>query len=380
MSVVELKSVSKTYERGDRAVRQVDMVVEDHEFFVIVGPSGCGKTTLLRMVAGLETVTSGDVLIDGVRVNDVPTNRRNVAVAFQHYALYPHMTVAENIGFPLKVDQMHEATIASRIRETALALQLSDVLDRRPSRLSGGQQQRAALGRAIVRNPRLLLMDEPLSSLDAKLRVQMRSVITGIQRRLGVTTMYVTHDHDEAMGMGDRLAVMRSGRIMQFGRPTDVYRSPDDVFVAQFLGTPSMNVIVASIVEVDGSVGIRIGPNDLVVDESALRRWPSVRGMVGREVALGLRADAIRPDVDGPVVASVMSARIIDRRQLVELRIEARRVVQTPDGIDVDPAPHSTITMSTDPDRSINLWEPFPIAVDASQIHLFDLTTGQALR
>ena len=203
MSTLELRHLNKRYPGGDWAVRDVELVIDDGEFFVIVGPSGCGKSTLLRMITGLEEPTAGDVLIDEVNVNRVRSNEREIAMAFQEYALYPHLTVAENLGFPMRVGHVHEAIVERRIDEVANVLHLSDVLDRRPSQLSGGQRQRVALGRAIVRRPRLLLMDEPMSNLDAKLRVQMRLVIMRLQRRLGLTTLYVTHDHDEAMAMGD---------------------------------------------------------------------------------------------------------------------------------------------------------------------------------
>ena len=247
MSSLQLRHVSKSYGNG-RVVADLDLQVDDGELFVLVGPSGCGKTTVLRMIAGLEDVSCGDVLMDGVVINDVDAGQRDIAMAFQTYALYPHMTVAENIGFPLRLAHERVASVNRRVREVADLLQLADVLDRHPKQLSGGQQQRSALGRALVREPRLLLMDEPMSNLDTQLRAETRSAIWRIQRRLHLTTVCVTHDQVEAMSMGDRIAVMHQGRIVQCGRPSELYERPVDVFVGQFIGSPSMNVLEATVV------------------------------------------------------------------------------------------------------------------------------------
>jgi len=387
MSTLELRHLNKQYAGGDWAVRDLSVVVGDGEFFVIVGPSGCGKSTVLRMVAGLEPLTGGDVLIDGRNVNAVPSNERDVAMAFQDHALYPHMTVAENIGFPMWVDHVHQSILERRIQETANALQLTDVLHLKPARLSGGQRQRTALGRAIVRNPRVLLMDEPMSHLDAKLRTQTRLVITRMQRRLGVTTLYVTHDHDEAMAMGDRLAVMRRGRIEQCGVPIEVYDHPRNLFVARFVGTPSMNVVRATVVASDtarhtdgnAELALLIGPHRIPIDGAQVRQRPRWRDLVGRDIALGVRPEALRHDRDGQLVGSVQSTEVIDRHAWVTFDLDAPAVNVSNLGVTVGHEQRSTVVMSIDPDVEINRWEPLRVTVDLDRVHLFDLESGDAL-
>src|SRR5580704_13564964 len=245
MAAIRFEAVSKVYPDGTRAVDSLELTIGEGEFMVFVGPSGCGKTTALRMVAGLERITDGDIFIGDRRVNDVSSRDRDVAMVFQNYALYPHMTVAENLGFGLKLHGVKTAEIKSRVRDAAAALDLEDHLDRKPRALSGGQQQRVALGRAIVREPSVFLMDEPLSNLDAALRVQTRAEILKLQKRLATTTIYVTHDQVEAMTMGDRIAVMRRGMLQQIGTPEELYTRPANVFVATFIGSPSMNVLPA---------------------------------------------------------------------------------------------------------------------------------------
>ncbi|MBN2200795.1 sn-glycerol-3-phosphate ABC transporter ATP-binding protein UgpC [bacterium] len=243
MAAVKLANASKTYENGITAVRNASLEIEDREFVVLVGPSGCGKSTLLRMIAGLEDVTSGDILIDGRRVNDVPPRDRDIAMVFQNYALYPHMTVFENMAFGLRMRKMPKEEIRSRVREAAESLQIADYLDRKPKALSGGQRQRVALGRAIVRKPKVFLFDEPLSNLDAKLRVQTRIEINRLHKRLRTTMIYVTHDQVEAMTMGDRIVVMAGGVIQQVDPPMKLYDDPANRFVAGFIGSPAMNFV-----------------------------------------------------------------------------------------------------------------------------------------
>ena len=276
MSKLELRGLSKVFAGERWAVVDVDLAIDDGAFVVVAGPSGCGKTTLLRMVAGLEEPTTGEVIIDGAVVNAIRTNERGIALASQGYSLYPHMTAGENIGFPLMIDGLHRRQIDERVSEIARILQIDDVLDRRPRQLSGGQQQRTAMARALVRDPRLLLLDEPMSNLDAKLRTQTGLVIAGIQRRLDLTTLMVTHDQHEAMAMGDRLVVMREGRIVQTGRPIDVHDTPANIFVAQFVGTPSMNVVEATVVDAGGTIALRVGSHDVALDPQAIRRVPSI--------------------------------------------------------------------------------------------------------
>src|SRR5213596_940703 len=240
MAEITFDNVSKTYGDGFRAVSELNLDVQDGEFVVFVGPSGCGKTTALRMIAGLEEVTEGDIRIGDRVVNNLPPGKRDIAMVFQNYALYPHMTVAENIGFALKLRKLPKDQLSTKVREAADILGLTDWLDRKPGQLSGGQRQRVAMGRAIVREPSVFLMDEPLSNLDAKLRVQMRAEVARIQRRMGVATLYVTHDQVEAMTMGDRVAVLRDGTLQQLDTPTNVYDHPVNLFVAGFIGSPPM--------------------------------------------------------------------------------------------------------------------------------------------
>ncbi len=379
MSTLRLNSLDKTYPNGVWAVRDVDLAIDDGELFVIVGPSGGGKTTLLRMVAGLEDVTSGEILVDGVRINDVPPNRRDIAMAFQSDALYPHMTVAENIGFPLRIGGVHATTVEGRVLQVARTLQLDDVLDRAPAHLSGGQRQRTSLARAIIREPRLLLMDEPMSNLDAKLRSQTRVVICGIQRRLGLTTVHVTHDQDEAMSMGDRLAVMNGGRIVQCGRPIDVYETPDNLFVAQFIGAPAMNVIAATVIVDGGAPALRIGCQYVPIDDETLRRLPALVELAARDVALGIRADAIHPDADGPLALSVMGAERVDHTTYVFADVDAPSITCRDDRVVVDGGHESRIVIAVDPGFPVSLWSPFRASVDLSRIHLFDPSSGSRL-
>src|SRR5690349_164288 len=266
---VAFQDVGKVYGDGTRAVDDLDLLVEDGEFMVFVGPSGCGKTTALRMVAGLEEVTEGTIRIGETVVNDVLPQKRNIAMVFQNYALYPHMSVAENIGFGLKMHKVDRREARERVEQIARVLGLSDLLQRKPRALSGGQRQRVAMGRAIVRSPQVLLMDEPLSNLDAKLRVQMRAEIARIQREIGATTIYVTHDQVEAMTMGDRVAVMRKGRLQQVDVPQRLYDAPTNLFVAGFIGSPSMNLVQARLERRNGSLACAIGDQRLELSGDA---------------------------------------------------------------------------------------------------------------
>jgi multiple sugar transport system ATP-binding protein len=284
---IEFKEITKRYPDGFEAVKSVDLNIGDGEFMILVGPSGCGKSTALRMIAGLEDITEGDLIIGGERVNDLPPRDRDIAMVFQNYALYPHMTVRDNMGFALKLAKADKGEIDRKVTEAARILDLEQHLDRKPANLSGGQRQRVAMGRAIVRDPKAFLMDEPLSNLDAKLRVQMRTEVSRIQNRLGTTTVYVTHDQTEAMTLGDRVAVMRAGIIQQVDSPGNLYEDPHNLFVAGFIGSPSMNFLPARLEGdiVKSSVGDANLPDEL---RSKLNRQP---GQGARDVILGIRPE-----------------------------------------------------------------------------------------
>lgn len=290
MAKVVLENVSKIYPGGVVAVRDANLEVEDREFVVLVGPSGCGKSTTLRMVAGLEEITSGNIYIDGRRVNDVPPKDRDIAMVFQNYALYPHMTVYKNMAFGLKLRRYPKAEIDRRVREAAEILGIQDLLDRKPKALSGGQRQRVAVGRAIVRKPKAFLFDEPLSNLDAKMRVQMRTEISKLHTRLASTMIYVTHDQTEAMTMGDRIVVMKDGIIQQVATPLELYDHPVNLFVAGFIGSPPMNFFTGRLEARPGGVFFNEGNFSVRLDEAHASR---VQGYVGKEVILGIRPEDV---------------------------------------------------------------------------------------
>jgi multiple sugar transport system ATP-binding protein len=289
MAPITLDKVTKVYPNGFEAVHDLDLDVAEGEFMVLVGPSGCGKTTALRMVAGLEDITEGNVRIGDQVVNDVEPKERDIAMVFQNYALYPHMTVAQNIGFALRLRKLPKAEIKQKVADAAELLGLTEWLDRRPAQLSGGQRQRVAMGRAIVREPSVFLMDEPLSNLDAKLRVQMRAEVARIQRRLGVATLYVTHDQVEAMTMGDRVAVLRAGVLQQCEKPQTLYDNPTNLFVAGFMGSPAMNLFEATIGE--GAASARIGSQEIRLPETLHATKPALRGYANRPVVVGIRPE-----------------------------------------------------------------------------------------
>ena len=299
MAGININGLTKVYPNGVVAVRDVHLEVADGEFLVLVGPSGCGKSTLLRMIAGLEEVTAGELLVDGRDITDAQPRQRDIAMVFQSYALYPHMTVRKNIAYPLKLAGMAAAEIDERVGAAARLLQLESVLDRKPGQLSGGQRQRVAMGRAIVRKPAAFLMDEPLSNLDAKLRVQMRAEIARIQREYRTTTVYVTHDQVEAMTMGDRVAVLNAGRIEQCDTPRDLYDRPANLFVAAFIGSPSMNFFPATVERRDG--GLAAVAADVVIPLDRAQLIENIDEWIGREVTVGVRAESItaRPVREG---------------------------------------------------------------------------------
>jgi multiple sugar transport system ATP-binding protein len=293
MAKVVFEDVNKFFPDGTHAITDLNLEIEDGEFVILVGPSGCGKSTALRMVAGLEDISNGKLMIGDRVVNDLTPKERDIAMVFQSYALYPHMTVADNMGFALKLAKVSKSEIDERVNEAAEVLGLTEYLHRKPKALSGGQRQRVAMGRAIVRSPQAFLMDEPLSNLDAKLRVQMRAEIAALQNRLGVTTVYVTHDQVEAMTMGDRVAVLKAGELQQCDAPQTLYDRPDTIFVAGFIGSPSMNISEAMLVEEGGSLFVELerGEARLRVQDEAATRYPGIRERTGQKVAIGMRPE-----------------------------------------------------------------------------------------
>jgi multiple sugar transport system ATP-binding protein len=396
---ITLERLTKVYPDGTRAVTELDLEVGAGEFVVFVGPSGCGKTTALRMIAGLETVTSGTVKIDGHVVNDLPPKDRDIAMVFQNYALYPHMNAARNMGFALKMRGLAKDEIDRRVHEAARILGLTDSLQKKPRTLSGGQRQRVAMGRAIVRNPQAFLMDEPLSNLDAKLRVEMRAEIARIQRDLAVTTVYVTHDQTEAMTMGDRVAVMRNGLLQQIARPQVLYERPRNLFVAGFIGSPAMNLVMAELERADGSMAVTFGGHRLRLSERTLERHPGLGDLAGRPLALGIRPEDLEdaslvreaPDddmlqvvcdiredmgsevyvhfnVSGQPVASeeVLDAMVIDAPEDEEARLAAER------------ARGAGVPFVARLDRMTGAKEraALRIAVDVDRLHFFDPESG----
>jgi multiple sugar transport system ATP-binding protein len=330
MASISLESVSKVYPNGFEAVHELDLNVADGEFMVIVGPSGCGKTTALRMVAGLEEITSGRLKIGDRVVNHVTSKDRDIAMVFQNYALYPHMTVGENIGFSLGLRDISKADVKAKVAEAATMLGLTPYLNRKPGQLSGGQRQRVAMGRAIVREPSVFLMDEPLSNLDAKLRVQMRTEVRRIQRRIGVATLYVTHDQTEAMTMGDRVAVMNAGRLQQCDAPNNLYNKPKNLFVAAFIGSPSMNLFEATIAS-DGQ-SLQLGSQSVALSAALHQQQPQLAKYFGGPVVVGIRAEDL-PLAEGDAIHSpslrgeVETIEALGSELLVHFSIDATRVL-----------------------------------------------------
>jgi multiple sugar transport system ATP-binding protein len=389
MAEIEFDDVSKTYPDGTHAVNDLNLLIADGEFMVFVGPSGCGKTTALRMVAGLEEITDGEIRIGGQVVNDVSPKNRDIAMVFQTYALYPHMTVRENLAFGLRLRRMPHAEIDRRVTSAAQTLGLEDFLQRKPRALSGGQRQRVAMGRAIVREPHAYLMDEPLSNLDAKLRVQMRAEIHKLQRDLDVTTIYVTHDQVEAMTMGDRVAVMRDGHLQQVDVPERLYDRPANQFVAGFIGSPAMNMVEASLAADDSGVWVRFGAHRLLVDEALLTARPGLQAYVGRRLVLGLRPEDVEDSAYAPPAPPERRLSVTCRLRealgsevLLHFAIGsgAREAVATGDEW-VEPLGEEGVTFvaRVNPRTKAREGEPIELTVDTSRLHFFDLDTGDAI-
>jgi multiple sugar transport system ATP-binding protein len=384
MATVNMEKLNKVYENGFHAVKDLDLDIADGEFMVLVGPSGCGKTTALRMVAGLEDITSGILRIGGKEANDESPKERDIAMVFQNYALYPHMTVAENIGFALKLRKLPKDQLKAKVNEAAEILGLTDWLDRKPGQLSGGQRQRVAMGRAIVREPSVFLMDEPLSNLDAKLRVQMRAEVARIQRRMGVSTIYVTHDQVEAMTMGDRVSVMRDGHLQQVDTPQTLYDSPDNVFVAAFIGSPAQNLYDASVGE--GARSVKIGSQSVMLPDTVALKRPALRAYAGKDVVVGMRPEhlhAASPETTGPkLTGDVELVEALGSELVVHFTIDAHRVIAE-GALDKDEA--AVMQSGEGVDRveaktPVKPGDKMTFSVDVEDMQFFDTQTGLAIR
>jgi multiple sugar transport system ATP-binding protein len=386
MSTVAFRNITKRYANGFEAVTDLDLDVGDGELLVVVGPSGCGKTTTLRMLAGLEDITEGQIEIDGSVVNEVPARERDIAMVFQSYALYPHLTVGGNLAYPLKLAGLNKTERHKKVVAVARQLRIEALLDRKPRQLSGGQRQRVAMGRAMVRDPKVFLMDEPLSNLDAKLRVAMRAEVSELQRSLGATMFYVTHDQVEAMTMGDRVAVMDAGVLQQVGTPDELYHSPVNVFVAGFIGSPPMNLVAATISKLaDGSFVAVSGRRSVQLDASLLDRFPGLMPALDRKIVVGARPEHIQlvePANDGGstmVNGEVRLVEVLGSEQIVHVEVRGLDLVDV-DEPDTEELTARRVLVTTRDDRPhFRVGENVGLRVSASHLHLFDGETGTSL-
>jgi multiple sugar transport system ATP-binding protein len=397
MAKIQFDGVWKIYPDGTEAVKDLSLEIEDEEFVILVGPSGCGKSTALRMVAGLEEISKGEMIIGDKVVNNLTPKERDIAMVFQSYALYPHMTVAENMGFALKLAKVKKEEIERRVREAAEILSLVEFLHRKPRALSGGQRQRVAMGRAIVRSPQAFLMDEPLSNLDAKLRVQMRAEIAQLQSRLGVTTLYVTHDQVEAMTMGDRVAVLKRGLLQQADAPQTLYERPDNLFVAGFIGSPAMNIAEGALEHDNGRLAVNVGGHRIAVSDGAMDAYPRLREYKGERVIVGMRPEHFVPGNEVPEGQRIdVEARLVEALGadvLVHFNTKASPVVTDDMREAVDDADAfaeleraakegqgQTFTARLEPKDRPKLGERVSLGFQADQLHFFSLEDGSALR
>ena len=388
MATVQLEGINKVYENGYHAIHDLDLEIADKEFLVLVGPSGCGKSTALRMIAGLETISGGTMRIGDRVVNEVEPKDRDIAMVFQNYALYPHMTVYDNIGFALKLAKVPKDEIDTRVRKAAAILELEENLDRKPGQLSGGQRQRVAMGRAIVRQPAAFLMDEPLSNLDAKLRVQMRAEIAALQRELAVTTVYVTHDQIEAMTMGDRVAVLKDGYLQQVDTPQNLYDHPVNVFVAAFIGSPSMNLFEAQ-VQLSGDVGtVTLGSHVLALSPECLVKYPGLRSYDGRTVIVGIRPEdyedaELAPDVPESqwITSKVTLLEALGSEIMAHFHVDAPRVDSgDPDAVEEKTGSGQANAVGRfNPRSRARMGEEIKIAISTENLHFFDIDTRQSI-
>jgi multiple sugar transport system ATP-binding protein len=394
---VEFSEVAKIYPDGTRAVSDLNLRADDGEFMVLVGPSGCGKTTALRMVAGLEDISEGEIKIGDRVVNQIPSRDRDIAMVFQSYALYPHLSVYDNIAFSLRLRSEKKAEIDRRVREAGRILDLEPLLDRKPRALSGGQRQRVAMGRAIVRQPAAFLMDEPLSNLDAKLRVQMRAEISKLQRDLKTTTIYVTHDQVEAMTMGDRVAVMRRGELQQVAPPQELYDRPANLFVGGFIGSPAMNLLEATLERANGSLDVVIGEQRLRLDDTLVSSRPALKGYEGRKVVVGIRPEQLEdaelvPDspADRRLHGEVELREALGAELMVHFRVQARpamtdevKELAADAGTTAESlgggTSSSVVVGRLGPDSKVREGGAAEVAVDTRSLHFFDTETGMAI-
>jgi len=375
MASLSFKHIGKTYPGGVTAVSDFNLEIKDKEFIIFVGPSGCGKSTTLRMVAGLEEITDGELYIGDRLINNVAPKDRDIAMVFQNYALYPHMTVYENMAFGLKLRKTPKEEIRKRVEEAARILDITHLLDRKPKALSGGQRQRVALGRAIVREPKVFLLDEPLSNLDAKLRAQMRTELSKLHKRLGTTFIYVTHDQTEAMTMADRIVVMKDGLIQQVDSPTNLYNRPTNVFVAGFIGTPQMNFVDSKLIEVEeGKYAVEFGSEDtktkkgvkytvVIPDEKV--KGTKIADYVGKEVIMGIRPECIKDDE--LFLAKATTGKIKCKVEITELMGAETYLYINCEGIQM--------TARVAPKTSVISGDEIDMAIDANRLHVFDKET-----
>ncbi len=391
MGAIDIKSAGKIYPNGTRALEDVNITINDGEFVVLVGPSGCGKTTLLRMVAGLEDITEGEISIGDKTVNDVAPKDRDIAMVFQNYALYPHMSVFDNMAFSLKLRKLPKDEIDQKVKDAAKTLEISELLDRKPKALSGGQRQRVAMGRAIVRNPQAFLMDEPLSNLDAKLRVQMRAELGQLHTQLQTTTLYVTHDQVEAMTMGDRVAVIRKGELQQIDTPREIYLNPKNIFVAGFIGSPSMNFVYANVGVKKNLINLNFGNDQIDYKGDKLEKLKSYEN---KEIVMGIRPEAFE---DGNYAnTSEYSASIKVSVSLLEqlgsdsyihfykdinpVQTEAIEEILADEGEDISVLGDNTKFIARiNPNSTVIEGEEIELKIDPSKLHFFDPETGDAL-
>jgi multiple sugar transport system ATP-binding protein len=393
---IAYEHVDKIYPDGTQAVHDLELEIQDGELMVLVGPSGCGKTTALRMLAGLEEITEGEIRIGDRVVNDLTPRDRDIAMVFQSYALYPHMSVYDNLAFGLKLHKVPKQEIKQRVERAAKILQIEDFLKRKPRALSGGQRQRVAMGRAIVREPQAFLMDEPLSNLDAKLRVQVRAEIHQLQRRLGVTTIYVTHDQVEAMTMGDRAAVMNAGHLQQVDTPQVLYDQPVNEFVASFIGSPSINLVESELTRNDGHLEVTLGEHKLVVDDQLARNRSGLSDYVGKKVILGIRPEDfedtnIEPDApaDRRIKVKADLTEPLGSEVLVHFRSEATAVASSAAAADIgedaevriseDEEVSTRLVARVSPKSRIAVGKEVELAVDTTRLYFFDPESREAI-